>query len=322
MAKPRITVTPENRQRVLRACDGCKRSRQKCDGEFPCSRCQHGPRPQPCTFKSAGRRAPESYRKAARKPDVPNAEQTLGRASARVIQLQALGNSASPHTAAARDNDFRAPAQFVHHDSPNGNSPDRVRQRQVPAWHLGPAPVETSNQPEGIPDYLNRPGCIPDNGLMGMNSYYTGLFSQPEGISANDLIGMNSYYTGLFSRPGDIPDGVSDNGLMGMNSYYTALPPSSQQMIVVRHQGENRHLRMGLQQQQQDPPLSMDDLLVMPGVIPAQNSTPIFCNGPPSIGPDVLDVFEAYGANIPSHPQSFPQDPPRGHNQYPYLGIN
>ena len=47
---PRPRVRDEDRKRVARACDTCKRRKEKCDGQHPCGLCQKRGREPECTF--------------------------------------------------------------------------------------------------------------------------------------------------------------------------------------------------------------------------------------------------------------------------------
>ena len=48
LKRPR--VSEENRRRATRACEGCRRLKEKCEGGFPCSRCNRIGRK--CEFKN------------------------------------------------------------------------------------------------------------------------------------------------------------------------------------------------------------------------------------------------------------------------------
>jgi hypothetical protein len=52
---PRRPVKPQDRQRVVRACDQCKSSKKRCDGSQPCSPCQKKGYDGICHY-TAGRR--------------------------------------------------------------------------------------------------------------------------------------------------------------------------------------------------------------------------------------------------------------------------
>lgn len=52
---PRPPVKPQDRQRVVRACDQCKSSKKRCDGSQPCSPCQKKGYDGICHY-TAGRR--------------------------------------------------------------------------------------------------------------------------------------------------------------------------------------------------------------------------------------------------------------------------
>ena len=52
---PRRPVKPQDRQRVVRACDQCKASKKRCDGSQPCKPCQKKGHDCGCHY-TAGRR--------------------------------------------------------------------------------------------------------------------------------------------------------------------------------------------------------------------------------------------------------------------------
>jgi hypothetical protein len=52
---PRQPVKPQERQRVVRACEGCKASKKRCDGNQPCKSCQKKGYNGSCHY-TAGRR--------------------------------------------------------------------------------------------------------------------------------------------------------------------------------------------------------------------------------------------------------------------------
>lgn len=52
---PRRPVKPQDRQRVVRACDQCKSSKKRCDGSQPCNPCQKKGYDGICHY-TAGRR--------------------------------------------------------------------------------------------------------------------------------------------------------------------------------------------------------------------------------------------------------------------------
>ncbi|KAF2008375.1 hypothetical protein BU24DRAFT_475544 [Aaosphaeria arxii CBS 175.79] len=52
---PRRPVRPQDRQRVVRACDPCKASKKRCNGEQPCSACERKGNTRSCCY-TAGRR--------------------------------------------------------------------------------------------------------------------------------------------------------------------------------------------------------------------------------------------------------------------------
>jgi hypothetical protein len=52
---PRRPVKPQDRQRVVRACDTCKASKKRCDGNQPCSACEKKGAGDACHF-TVGRR--------------------------------------------------------------------------------------------------------------------------------------------------------------------------------------------------------------------------------------------------------------------------
>lgn len=52
---PRRPVKPQDRQRVVRACDQCKASKKRCDGSQPCKPCQKKGYDCECHY-TAGRR--------------------------------------------------------------------------------------------------------------------------------------------------------------------------------------------------------------------------------------------------------------------------
>lgn len=52
---PRRPVKPQDRQRVVRACDQCKASKKRCDGSQPCTPCQKKGCDRNCHY-TAGRR--------------------------------------------------------------------------------------------------------------------------------------------------------------------------------------------------------------------------------------------------------------------------
>lgn len=52
---PRRPVKPQDRQRVVRACDSCKASKKRCDGMQPCNACEKKGHNDLCRY-TAGRR--------------------------------------------------------------------------------------------------------------------------------------------------------------------------------------------------------------------------------------------------------------------------
>lgn len=54
---PRAKVKPEERQRVERACQSCKSSKKRCDGQEPCGLCVKQNRAEACTYGQAGARS-------------------------------------------------------------------------------------------------------------------------------------------------------------------------------------------------------------------------------------------------------------------------
>lgn len=57
---PRPKVDPRARQRVAKACLNCKSSKQKCDGQIPCSLCTRRGREASCTFGDTGSKTARS----------------------------------------------------------------------------------------------------------------------------------------------------------------------------------------------------------------------------------------------------------------------
>lgn len=49
-------LATEERQRAVRACDGCRKVKEKCEGGVPCRRCSHFGRP--CEFKDMPSKIP------------------------------------------------------------------------------------------------------------------------------------------------------------------------------------------------------------------------------------------------------------------------
>lgn len=54
---PRAKVKPEERQRVERACQSCKSSKKRCDGQEPCALCAKQNRADACTYGRASARS-------------------------------------------------------------------------------------------------------------------------------------------------------------------------------------------------------------------------------------------------------------------------
>lgn len=73
---PRRPVKPQDRQRVVRACDQCKASKKRCDGSQPCKPCQKKGYDGDCHY-TAGRRhhplpqPPSTLSQAAPAQDAP-----------------------------------------------------------------------------------------------------------------------------------------------------------------------------------------------------------------------------------------------------------
>lgn len=55
---PRRPVNPQDRQRVVRACDSCKASKKRCDGVQPCSPCRKKSQDDTCHYTSGRRHHP------------------------------------------------------------------------------------------------------------------------------------------------------------------------------------------------------------------------------------------------------------------------
>lgn len=72
---PRPRVKDEDRKRVARACDTCKRRKEKCDGQQPCLLCKRRGREPECIFTEAYSRR-GSHRNASDKPS-PSQPMTL-----------------------------------------------------------------------------------------------------------------------------------------------------------------------------------------------------------------------------------------------------
>lgn len=47
---PRARVDPQNRRRVPRACDVCRRRKEKCDGNLPCGHCRSRNKGHSCRY--------------------------------------------------------------------------------------------------------------------------------------------------------------------------------------------------------------------------------------------------------------------------------
>ena len=47
---PRAKVHPHNRRRVLRACDVCRKRKEKCDGNLPCGHCRSRNKGSSCRY--------------------------------------------------------------------------------------------------------------------------------------------------------------------------------------------------------------------------------------------------------------------------------
>lgn len=54
---PRAKVKPEDRQRVERACQSCKASKKRCDGQEPCALCAKQNKADACTYGAASARS-------------------------------------------------------------------------------------------------------------------------------------------------------------------------------------------------------------------------------------------------------------------------
>lgn len=54
---PRAKVKPEERQRVERACQSCKSSKKRCDGQEPCALCAKQNKADACTYGQASARS-------------------------------------------------------------------------------------------------------------------------------------------------------------------------------------------------------------------------------------------------------------------------
>lgn len=55
---PRRPVKPEDRQRVARACDQCKASKKRCNGNQPCDACRKKESSETCHYTRGRRRHP------------------------------------------------------------------------------------------------------------------------------------------------------------------------------------------------------------------------------------------------------------------------
>ncbi|KAH8719250.1 hypothetical protein GQ44DRAFT_762120 [Phaeosphaeriaceae sp. PMI808] len=73
---PRRPVKPQDRQRVVRACDRCKASKKRCDGLQPCNGCKQKARDDSCQY-TAGRRHRPPPRHNSVPPQLPHSEQSL-----------------------------------------------------------------------------------------------------------------------------------------------------------------------------------------------------------------------------------------------------
>ncbi|KIV91916.1 hypothetical protein PV10_06407 [Exophiala mesophila] len=72
---PRPRVKDEDRKRVSRACDTCKRRKEKCDGQHPCLLCKRRGREPECVFSDGlAKRASTSTSTASRQPQDNSAE--------------------------------------------------------------------------------------------------------------------------------------------------------------------------------------------------------------------------------------------------------
>ncbi|KAJ9636543.1 hypothetical protein H2204_005376 [Knufia peltigerae] len=68
---PRPRVKDEDRKRVARACDTCKRRKEKCDGQYPCLLCKRRGREPECVFTEAFSKRGSAVRGSKERPTQP-----------------------------------------------------------------------------------------------------------------------------------------------------------------------------------------------------------------------------------------------------------
>lgn len=108
---PRPKVADENRRRVARACDNCKRRKEKCDGTSPCNLCRRRARETECQYSDG----PVRSRTHKLKSSVDQREE-VGNASDAEIAVESLlnlsggrSNARTPYAEDSQDPASHAP---------------------------------------------------------------------------------------------------------------------------------------------------------------------------------------------------------------------
>lgn len=102
---PRPKVDPASRRRVARACCYCKVSKQKCDGQTPCSQCVKQKRPEACKrFASGGN-------KGAARPQPDHASPAFNQAEPSPLGISDVATSTpSASTVVSKDGETASSA--------------------------------------------------------------------------------------------------------------------------------------------------------------------------------------------------------------------
>lgn len=103
---PRRPVKPQDRQRVVRACDQCKSSKKRCDGSQPCSPCQKKGYDGVCHYTAGRRHHP-----------LPQPQPMLSQAPAGDASIAFEGSGTSESMLSPNSWDFHGPTALMAVDS-------------------------------------------------------------------------------------------------------------------------------------------------------------------------------------------------------------
>lgn len=112
---PRPRVKDENRKRVARACDTCKRRKEKCDGSQPCLLCKRRAKQDECHYSDGKRPSPSRRQSTSSQPSSTRVGETLSSSRDAEIAVESLLTLSGNRSAARTPRDEpRRPVSATH----------------------------------------------------------------------------------------------------------------------------------------------------------------------------------------------------------------